>query len=286
MATGRATGELTDRAIVLRLVDLGESDRMVILFTENYGKVASVGKSARASRDRFGLSLDLYRLVLASWRPSRRFSKGQAGRALLGRVEAINEPFAPSLERLATISLWCDFVDRFAPPDVPVPELFETLLKGLELVSDPKLDPGVVRPVVTFELLARQGLAPDFGRCVECGRSLDKTAWKFVRSAKGPVCGHCTPVTKEDRVTPDELKTFDYFRRTPPERWSRLKTRPGILTSLDRFSLDLLEEVAGARLPASRFLGWTVPDESNRQGSRSKEHSRPEYRMKRHSGTR
>lgn len=253
--TAGSAGEIVDRAIVLRMADAGESDRLVTLLTENHGKVVATAKAARASRERFGLALDLYHPVMAGWRPSKR------GRVLLLRVAGLAEGPAPvlSLERLSTISLWCDFADRFTPPEVPVPELFSTLLRGIALISSREFDPALVRPVVTMKLLDREGLAPDFSRCIQCGRGLQKTAWKFSRAARGPVCGFCTPVTREDRVSPAEISTFDYLKRTPPARWSRLKTRPGILASLDRFSLDLLEETAGARLPAARFLGWEPP---------------------------
>ncbi len=244
--------EIVDRAVVLRLGESGESDRIVTLFSPEAGKIIALAKSARASRDRFGRHLDLYRLVLASWR------KGRTERAVLNRVESAGKPgmISRDFERLSTAALWCDFADRFAPPGVPYPELFDLLVRGLQLLDDPAFDPAIVRPVISFELLAREGLAPDFTRCVQCGRSTSRTAWKFVRSAKGPVCGFCTEVTAGERITPVELRSFDYFRRTPPERWERLQVRPGILGAVDRFALDLLEEQAGAVLPAARFLGW------------------------------
>lgn len=255
--------EVVDRAIVLRLVESGESDRRVTLFTPQTGKIIALAKSARASRDRFGRQLDLYRLVLASWR------KGRTERAVLNRVESLGKPgmLSRSFERLATAALWCDFADRFAPAGIPYPELFELLARGLQLLDDPGFEPAIVRPVISFELLAREGLAPDFTRCVRCGRYTSRTAWKFVRSAKGPVCGFCTEVTAGDRITPVELRSFDYFRRTPPERWQRLQVRSGILAAVDRFALDLLEEQAGAMLPAARFLGWD-PDH-RREGKNS-----------------
>ena len=49
---------MTD-AIVIRLTDYGESDRIVTLLTERHGKVTAIAKGARRSRKRFGGALCL-----------------------------------------------------------------------------------------------------------------------------------------------------------------------------------------------------------------------------------
>lgn len=241
--------ELVDNALVLRLYDSGESDRIATLLTRENGKLTAMAKSARASRERFGVALDLYREVHAAWRP------GRSDRTLLLRVEASSRTPAgfPDFERLATAALWADFVDRFAPAGEPLPGLYDLLVQGLDLLRDPAMNVAAVRVAVSFELLAREGLAPSFGRCVECGRSLVRTAWKFVRASRGPVCGYCTAVSKEDRISPAALKSFEVLRTRPPSQWKRLRVEPRLFDEIDRFTLDLLEEAAGAPLMAARF---------------------------------
>ena len=51
----RATPEtIRTRAIVLRLVDYRESDRIATLFTEALGRVGAIARGARKSQRRFG----------------------------------------------------------------------------------------------------------------------------------------------------------------------------------------------------------------------------------------
>ena len=40
---------VTTRAVVLRLVDYRDSDRIVTLFTEEHGKVSAIARAARSS---------------------------------------------------------------------------------------------------------------------------------------------------------------------------------------------------------------------------------------------
>ena len=42
----------TTRAVVLRVVDYRESDRIVTLFTEQHGKVSAMARAARRSQKR------------------------------------------------------------------------------------------------------------------------------------------------------------------------------------------------------------------------------------------
>jgi len=50
-------------AVVLRSWPYGESDKIVCLLTESYGKVRGIAKGAKRSRKRFANSLELFSLV-------------------------------------------------------------------------------------------------------------------------------------------------------------------------------------------------------------------------------
>ena len=47
-------------AIVLRVTDYGEADRIVTLLTESHGKVSALARGAKKSRKRFGAALGLF----------------------------------------------------------------------------------------------------------------------------------------------------------------------------------------------------------------------------------
>ena len=55
-------------AIVLRARDYSESDRIVTLLTENFGKLAGIAKGAKASRRRFERKLEPFSQVILYFR--------------------------------------------------------------------------------------------------------------------------------------------------------------------------------------------------------------------------
>ena len=48
------------KAVVLRVSDLGESDKIVTLYGEQVGKVAGIAKGAKKSKKRFNNKLEIF----------------------------------------------------------------------------------------------------------------------------------------------------------------------------------------------------------------------------------
>ena len=98
--------------IVLRTVDTGESDRVVTLLSRERGKVAAFARGARASRRRFGGSLEPFTLVTAEVRerPARTCSGSTRSR----RCEAFGG-IRGDLARIACAALRGGAVARARP---------------------------------------------------------------------------------------------------------------------------------------------------------------------------
>ena len=47
-----------DKGVVLRSYKLGESDRIVVIMTENFGKVRAVAKGVRKTKSKIGARLE------------------------------------------------------------------------------------------------------------------------------------------------------------------------------------------------------------------------------------
>ena len=54
---------------MLRVQDLAEADRIVVLLTREHGRVEAVARGARRLKSRFGAALTPLSRVRASWRP-------------------------------------------------------------------------------------------------------------------------------------------------------------------------------------------------------------------------
>lgn len=116
------------QAIVLSTLDYGESDRIVSLFSLELGRIKAFAKAARASRKRFGGSLE----------PGNRLELTlqvkQDGLSRLDRVEATRSHpgLRSNLESLSLALYGCELVEALTPEGHPLPRLYRLLTALLE----------------------------------------------------------------------------------------------------------------------------------------------------------
>lgn len=157
-------------AIVLRVVDVGETDHIVHLLTPDLGRVAAMAKSARKSRKRFPGTLDLLNHVdVVLQRRARRMT--YIGRAVL--VSA----FLPLRQQPARFALGCylaELFGRMAPEGGASGEaatLFAFVRDALQQIERSVPDPKL-RLYLQLQSLCALGLRPELRCCVRCGEEL------------------------------------------------------------------------------------------------------------------
>ena len=110
----RSTGRryFNAEGIVVRAHDLGEADRIVILFTPNLGLLSCVARGARRTTSRTGGHVDLLRHITA------HVSEGRSDLHTLSQVETINAylPLRRDLDRLSLASHFAEMCERFSLP--------------------------------------------------------------------------------------------------------------------------------------------------------------------------
>lgn len=193
------------RAVLVRQVDTGESDRVVTLLTEDRGRVSAIARGARRSRKRFGGALSFFVLAEAELRP-RRGSNLQ----LLGRYDAV-EIFPGISTRLGAIvhaSYLTEVVGALCPEDHPEPILLEILVEAYRRLDRNGPNAGVLR-LLEHQILTIAGLAPQTRTCVGCGKPLEQGGDDqvgFDVGKGGLVCGGCA--SPDDVVSPDTVATL------------------------------------------------------------------------------
>jgi DNA repair protein RecO (recombination protein O) len=179
-------------AIVLRTVDTGEADRVVTLLTRERGKVAAFARGARASRRRFGGSLEPFTLVAAEVRE-------RPGAELLGL-----ESVAPldafggirgDLARIACAAYAAELARDLVRDHEPHEDLFDLLAAYLAALAASPAHPAGLR---AFELgaLRAAGLLPRLDACVGCDLPLPPVP-PSPRGGEGEA-GRWTPMLRLD----------------------------------------------------------------------------------------
>lgn len=252
---------LDGEALVLRVVDFGESDRIAHLLTPMASRLTVIAKGARRSRKRFPGALDL--LCHAAVQVERRRPYGMA------RLEQARllDPFPALRADPARFALACyaiELVDRLAPEGAGGPEarrLFEATLAALRTIAAGRPD-ARLRVLLEVRLLAALGLAPELARCVRCGRSLEAgSAALFHVAEGGALCARCArPGDAAVPVGLGTLRTLEQGLRLELARLPRLGLSGGALDEARGLLARFLRFHVGLELRSEavldRLLAW------------------------------
>jgi DNA repair protein RecO (recombination protein O) len=142
-------------AIVLRLTDYGEADRIVSLFTLEQGKLQGIARGAKRSRKRFGGALEPF----AHLKLQVQHGSGLAT-LLSADIVGVFTGIRGDLGKIGTAAYACELVDRLTPDEDPNPRLFRLLYCYLEQLNSAPLSPSD-RRFFAINLLKILGYQPD-----------------------------------------------------------------------------------------------------------------------------
>lgn len=197
----------TDNAVVLRKLDYSETSQIVVLMTQEHGKIRAIAKGIkRGTKNRFAAAIDLLEIgrVVVSAKADRpvelatviewKQTTGQAG--LRDRLDSL---FAGQYCVEITSELTEDWD--------PHPGLFEALAGVLEELSGGQ---DAIRPAMHYQraLLLAVGSLPRFDVCVGCGR--ESRLHAFSSTQGGVLCDGCSAGAREKH--PMTAGTLDTLR--------------------------------------------------------------------------
>jgi DNA repair protein RecO (recombination protein O) len=177
-------------AIVLRIFDYGESDRIVTFYTSGFGKLRGIAKGARRSRKRFANALEPFSCSKILF--SRR---GPESLALIENSDVICHfpAIRADLEKTLNASYLIDLMDQFTLEDKKSEDLFRLLLQFLQLLETVPARETLLR-FFEIRLLKLSGYDPFLDHCLICKTPLDKeTAYRFNAADGGLTCLNCRP---------------------------------------------------------------------------------------------
>ena len=154
-----------DTAVVLRTYKFGEADRVVVLLSEENGKLRAVAKGVRKSGSRFGARLEPLSCVRV---------RLHCGRGELYTVSGV-EPqlqfpaIRRDLNRLLKGSRMLEIIDSVTADELPHPGLYLLLRQALETLENS--DSPLLLAGFCWKVLAEEGMAPEVDSCSVCGSS-------------------------------------------------------------------------------------------------------------------
>ncbi len=171
-------------AVVIRTYPLGDTSRIAVLYSREFGLVRGVAKGARGPKSRFGAGLEPLSVVDVVL-----YRKDGRDLDLLSKVDVIADWRATDLARVAHAQAALELVDRLVQEVEPEPRLYDLLRRALAaLATAPTERLAAITLAYQLHAAALLGYALVLTACAGCGA---EPAGRFAPAKGGAVCARC-----------------------------------------------------------------------------------------------
>lgn len=236
-------------AIVLKRSDFFESDRLLILYTPNLGKIRAIAKGVRKPTSRKGGHVELFthsQLLIAKGR----------NLDIVTQAETIH-PFLPLREDLLRIThayYAAELIDRFTEERVENRPLFELLLSVLGWIGEAS-DLSLVMRLFELHLLGYVGYRPQLFRCARCEARIEPVANFFSPEDGGVLCPPCGEAEPQARsISLNALKALRFLQTRDYAICQRLRISEKLHGELEMIMHGYITHILGMDLKAAAFL--------------------------------
>jgi DNA repair protein RecO (recombination protein O) len=234
-------------AVVIKVTDHGESDKIVTCYCPMLGKMTGIAKGAKRSRKRFVNKLEIFSLLDLQYATGNRSS--------LVRIEEaeIFHSFSflrQDYQTYAAAVLICELILNWTRENDGDSNLFALLVWALEQLhlQQPLAEILIFFQIRMYDLL---GYRPNLAGCLECG-TIDATGtpYRFSSGRSGLICAKCGGKSPQAGPTPTPLslntaKLLLKAQDLPRQKLLRLRFSPAAagesLTMLRRYGSYLLQ---------------------------------------------
>lgn len=234
--------EHRSQAVVIRVMDHGESDKIVTFYCPELGRLTGIAKGAKRSKKRFVNKLELFSRLLISFVPNSRSTLVRVDRAeLVQAYPSIRSHY----DRYAAAALTCETLLNWTKENDGDPKLFDLLTWSLERLNSGS---GINESVIFFQLrmLNLMGYCPMLNGCMACG-SIDpqNAPYTFLVNGNGLICNHCLTKKQNRTLSLSTVKLLQLSLDLPLTKLERLKfSHHSLIEAMDllkRYSTFLLQ---------------------------------------------
>jgi DNA repair protein RecO (recombination protein O) len=200
-------------AIVLRSFNVGEQDKIVVLFSRDKGIIKGIAKGARKFGSRFGCSLEPLSIVKVFY-----YEKERKDLVTVSNCDLVESFFEiqEDIEKSFTLSYFAELIEEFSPSRSKDDTLYRLLLSVLDSLKGGG-DLNFLTRYFEAWLLKINGVLPNLDKCKKCHKTLTGSGWLSPKK-DGVFCDHCASHKKEE-IKP-ELGLFVRWvkKNTPPKK--------------------------------------------------------------------
>lgn len=237
----------TVEAIVLRTDDFGDANRVITLFTKEFGKLEANAYGCRRSRSPLSGALQMFNHITAHLTRGTKVDT-------IREADIINfyDALTADLERLAYASFLFEIVNRMTLPRQRELETFKLLTNSLPVMS--RRNPRIAALIGACQFMETTGVQLNFIRCVHCGKEISGDAAISLTDG-GAVCKNCVDAAQDTQPYPEGLRrTFETMLSFDWRDTTKLTFNARQVTAAENFFVEYIRGLIGGELRSVQFI--------------------------------
>lgn len=233
--------------IVLRTTDYGETNKIVTLFTREWGKIGVMARGAKKPKSRLAAITQPFTYGYFLVQKGSGLGSLQQGE-MIASWRGIKEDICLT----AYASFIVELADKCAEEKKVNPYFFELLYQTLNFINE-GYDPVILKNIFEMKMLPALGLHPILNQCAVCGA----TEGQFSFSVKegGIICHRCFEKDPYSlKVSAAAVKLLRIFYYLDLNRLGNISVKPQTKAELKLVIDSYYDEYSGLFLKTRKFL--------------------------------
>lgn len=233
--------------IVIRNTDYGETNKIVNLYTREWGKVGVMARGAKKTNSRLTAITQPFTYGYFLIQRGRGLGALQQGE-MISSMRSIRE----DLFLTAYASYVIDLTDKCTEEKRPNPFLFELLLQTLQYMNE-GYDLDILVNIYEMKMLNLLGLYPILDRCAHCGTA--EGTFSFSIREGGLLCQRCSAMDRYHfNVSQATVRLLRLFYLLDLSRLGNISVKEETKAELKMVINAYYDEYSGLHLKTKKFL--------------------------------
>lgn len=233
--------------IVIRQTDYRESDKIVVLYTREFGKIGVVARGAKKTKSRLSAITQPFINGYYTFFKSTGLGTLQQGE-LIHNFSSIQQ----DIFLTAYASYICELLDKATEEKKPNRYLYDLVFQILQDI-DEGYDPEVLTQLFEMKMLPVLGLYPVMDKCAICGETTGH--FDFSTHSDGIICERCYDKDPYRLHLPEHVvKLLRLFYIFKLDRLGNIDVKPETKKLLRKVIDTYYQEKTGIYLKSKKFL--------------------------------
>lgn len=233
--------------IVLRTMNYGETNKIVTIFTREWGKYGVMASGAKKPKSRLSAITQPFTYGYFLIQKGSGMGSLQQGE-IITSLRSLKE----DIFLTAYGSFLVELTDKSIDENKSNPYLFELLLQSLTYLNE-GYDPDIIKNIYEIKMLNVLGLHPALDQCASCGSK--EGTFAFSIREGGILCQRCIHIDPYHiKISPATVKLLRIFYYLDLKRLGNISVKKETKAELKQVIDSYYEEYSGLFLKSKKFL--------------------------------